>query len=84
MRRFDYTDTIATPARLARLVLERRRASDRGLGATLQVLVDQVMMWHERSRQRRQLAQLSDHMLRDIGLSRGDVWAECAKPFWRP
>ena len=47
-------------------------------------LVVQILIWHERSRQRRDLAQLSDHMLRDIGLSRGDVWAEREKPFWRP
>jgi uncharacterized protein YjiS (DUF1127 family) len=41
-------------------------------------------VWLERSRQRRQLAQLSDHMLRDIGLTRVDAWAEAEKPFWRP
>jgi uncharacterized protein YjiS (DUF1127 family) len=41
-------------------------------------------VWLERSRQRRALAQLSDHMLRDIGLTRADAWAEAAKPFWRP
>jgi len=50
----------------------------------LHALVLQILIWHERGRQRRDLAQLSDHMLRDIGLSRGDVWAECEKPFWRP
>ena len=27
---------------------------------------------------------LSDHMLRDIGLTRADVFAEATKPFWRP
>jgi uncharacterized protein YjiS (DUF1127 family) len=41
-------------------------------------------VWLDRSRQRRQLAQLSDHMLRDIGLTRADAWAEAEKPFWRP
>lgn len=46
-------------------------------------LILTVLVWHERRRQRRHLAQLNDHMLRDIGLSRGDVWAECEKPFWR-
>jgi uncharacterized protein YjiS (DUF1127 family) len=43
-----------------------------------------VAVWLDRSRQRRQLAQLSDHMLRDIGLTRVDAWAEAEKPFWRP
>jgi uncharacterized protein YjiS (DUF1127 family) len=45
--------------------------------------IDLVLSWHERSRQRRQLRSLSHHMLRDIGLSRADVEAEAAKPFWR-
>jgi uncharacterized protein YjiS (DUF1127 family) len=43
-----------------------------------------ALIWLERARQRRQLAQLSDHMLRDIGLTRADAWAESEKPFWRP
>jgi uncharacterized protein YjiS (DUF1127 family) len=42
------------------------------------------MTWLDRARQRRRLAELSDHMLRDIGLTRADVWAEVDKPFWRP
>jgi uncharacterized protein YjiS (DUF1127 family) len=42
------------------------------------------LIWLERARQRRQLAQLSDYMLRDIGLTRADAWAESEKPFWRP
>ena len=42
------------------------------------------LIWLERARQRRQLAELSDHLLRDIGLTRADAWAESDKPFWRP
>ena len=42
------------------------------------------LTWFDRARQRRQLCELSDHMLRDIGLTRADAWAEYAKPFWRP
>lgn len=42
-----------------------------------------LFTWLERVRQRRQLGQLSDHMLKDIGLARADVEAEIAKPFWR-
>ena len=53
-----------------------------GYGLTRAVAVGPV--WLDRSRQRRQLAQLSDHMLRDIGLTRVDAWAEADKPFWRP
>jgi uncharacterized protein YjiS (DUF1127 family) len=50
----------------------------------LAAAIEQVMVWHERARQRRQLQTLSDHMLHDIGLGRGDVAAETSKPFWRP
>jgi uncharacterized protein YjiS (DUF1127 family) len=42
------------------------------------------LVWLERARQRRRLGELNDYMLRDIGLTRADAWAESAKPFWRP
>jgi uncharacterized protein YjiS (DUF1127 family) len=56
----------------------------RWLGYGLMCAAEAGPVWLERSRQRRQLAQLSDHMLRDIGLTRVDAWAEAEKPFWRP
>jgi len=34
------------------------------------------------ARQRRELAQLDDAMLADLGLSRHDAWREAARPFW--
>ena len=46
-------------------------------------VVEGALAWIERARQRRHLSELSDHMLKDIGLSRADVEAEAAKPFWR-
>jgi uncharacterized protein YjiS (DUF1127 family) len=46
--------------------------------------IDLLLIWQQRARDRRQLESLSDHMLRDIGLSRADVFAEASKPFWRP
>jgi uncharacterized protein YjiS (DUF1127 family) len=45
--------------------------------------VDASLLWAERARQRRQLAELDDYMLRDIGLSRADVATEVGKPFWQ-
>jgi uncharacterized protein YjiS (DUF1127 family) len=36
-----------------------------------------------RSQQRRALAQLDDHFLRDIGVTRQQAIAEAAKPFWK-
>jgi uncharacterized protein YjiS (DUF1127 family) len=43
-----------------------------------------VWFWVERSRQRRALDRLDDHLLRDIGLTRGEVRRECTNPFWKP
>ena len=43
-----------------------------------------VRFWLARSRQRRALATLDDHLLRDIGLTRDAARRECAQPFWKP
>lgn len=40
--------------------------------------------WYDRHRQRRDLAEIDDRLLRDLGLTREDVRRECAKSFWRP
>lgn len=45
--------------------------------------VNTVGMWNDRSRQRRHLLELSDHLLRDIGVTRAEVEAGAGKPFWR-
>jgi uncharacterized protein YjiS (DUF1127 family) len=50
---------------------------------TLARALARVWLWHERTRQRAQLARLDDSLLRDIGVSRDAAEAECAKPFWR-
>ena len=42
-----------------------------------------VWVWHSRAESRRALSMLSDHVLRDIGLTRADVDREVMKPFWR-
>ena len=39
--------------------------------------------WAERRLERRALLRLSDAMLKDVGLGRGDAFREAAKPFWR-
>lgn len=40
-------------------------------------------VWHERSKQRQRLANLSEELLRDIGLTEEDIKSECAKNFWQ-
>ena len=39
--------------------------------------------WRERAYSSRQLCELDDHILRDIGLTRDEVLHEAARPFWR-
>ena len=38
--------------------------------------------WWRIRRERRQLLALSDHMLRDVGLTPADARREAARPFW--
>jgi len=47
-------------------------------------LLQLVWVWRDRARERRQLLQMGDDMLKDIGISRVDVEREYVKPFWRP
>lgn len=42
-----------------------------------------VLTWRERSRDRRELARLSERELNDVGLCRADVADEIDRPFWR-
>ncbi|TPJ40768.1 DUF1127 domain-containing protein [Mesorhizobium sp. B2-5-13] len=39
--------------------------------------------WYDRHLQRRDLREIDDHLLRDLGLTREDVRRECAKSFWQ-
>jgi len=50
----------------------------------LQRLTDALSQAAARRRDRRHLAALDAHLLRDIGLSSEDVQDEASKPFWRP
>ncbi|HVJ42524.1 MAG TPA: DUF1127 domain-containing protein [Dongiaceae bacterium] len=56
---------------------------NRGIRAVAVQLVELMLDWRERRRQRRRLATMDEHMLRDIGLSTADVEHEVHKPFWR-
>ena len=40
--------------------------------------------WYDRYLQRIDLAEIDDHLLRDLDLTPEDVRRECAKSFWRP
>jgi uncharacterized protein YjiS (DUF1127 family) len=64
-------------ASAARVDIRSRRFT--GLAA----LVDVVLAWQDRARQRQLLAVMDDRLLHDVGLTRADVAAEIEKPFWR-
>ncbi|MGH6891152.1 MAG: DUF1127 domain-containing protein [Dongiaceae bacterium] len=59
----------------------------RGFGGDLIAVLDRVLevpfVWTERAAERRHLAALDDHLLKDIGLSRADITEATTKPFWR-
>lgn len=42
-----------------------------------------IARMRQRRRERRQLAELDDRLLRDIGVERTDALREARKPFWR-
>ncbi len=46
-------------------------------------LGDTFHVWLQRQHDRRQLAQLTNRDLHDIGLSWSDIVSEAEKPFWR-
>ena len=46
-------------------------------------LLSTLSIWRARARQLQELAMLSDHLLRDIGLMRADVDKEVRKRFWQ-
>jgi uncharacterized protein YjiS (DUF1127 family) len=71
MRSRTWTESHPQPA--------RRTATDGVMAALLRSVAESF----RRGRQRRDLAALSEHSLRDIGLSRADVELEVSKPIWR-
>ncbi|WP_376748953.1 DUF1127 domain-containing protein [Stutzerimonas nitrititolerans] len=42
-----------------------------------------LRLWRQRSRTRRQLAALDEHLLADAGISSSERTEELNKPFWR-
>ena len=42
-----------------------------------------LQRWMDRHSERKQLAQLDDHILQDLGLTRGQAITEASKPFWK-
>jgi uncharacterized protein YjiS (DUF1127 family) len=61
------------------------RASATLVGQTFAVLSNMttaMLAWQERARHRRELAELDDRTLADVGLTRADIDQQVARPFW--
>ena len=63
--------------------LGRRHAALDALSGAADRVLATLREWHQRSRERAELAALDDRMLRDIGLTRGDREFLANKPFWQ-
>lgn len=49
----------------------------------LMALLSEFNQWNTRYQQREQLLEMNDHLLHDLGISRGDAQVEASKPFWK-
>jgi uncharacterized protein YjiS (DUF1127 family) len=63
------------------LAVRRRRAA--AVMAALRRFGGWCFACFQRAEQRKRLAELDEHMLKDIGVSPRDAAEESAKPFWR-
>jgi uncharacterized protein YjiS (DUF1127 family) len=74
---------IATPRDL-RNAMEMTTPTAQPKAGLLRHALAAAWTWYRTAQDRRRLAQLSDSMLQDIGLTRADVNRETLRPFWEP
>jgi len=61
----------------------QRQASLHRLRGFLRDVRAVLREWRQRKNGRLEIARLDERMLRDIGLTHGDIFCEINKPFWR-
>lgn len=66
-----------------RPTLTAAESSRRTLSGRLRGVVALLALWAARQRQRRELGELDERLLRDIGVTRAAALREADKPFWR-
>jgi uncharacterized protein YjiS (DUF1127 family) len=69
-----------TASTRTRLTIDRRLPP---LARILHGLTLVVLRWEERRRTRRDLRDLDDHLLRDVGIPPDVAWGEGQKHFWQ-
>jgi uncharacterized protein YjiS (DUF1127 family) len=74
---------LRTPAASLRKI-DLLPAVQRTMSAYLGSAAASIGIFIERDRQRRALAELDEHLLRDLGLNRSVVARELHKHFWQP
>lgn len=74
-----------TSATLQRTPLDFYRRAEHGVQTLAERLLNlwrTLEIWQVRARQRRDLLDLDDRLLRDIGINRAEAEREASKPFW--
>lgn len=82
--RQDCIDTFETKSTILPGWGEWAKAGLRMVKADTLQLVALPMLWHQRWHERRRLRELSDHTLKDTGLTRDQIDDMAYRPFWRP
>lgn len=54
-----------------------------GIETLGETVIGSLSAWQTRVEQRRHLLEVDEHVLNDIGLTRGEAADEAHKPFWR-
>jgi len=73
-------DALQAHHRAARAEAQWERPAAGILGRILRTL----RIWRLRSVTRRELLELDERLLADVGIKRADALMEASKPFWRP
>lgn len=60
----------------------RMKTEARGVAALLRDPLSALRLWSTIASERRDLAELDDRLLRDIGVARDDALQEAQRPFW--
>ena len=86
MKSFTFLGFLAGAAALGRPAAGKASAGQvlpPGLEIATKRGVLMLRLWRRRARDRRQLMELSDYMLKDIGITRDEREIEISRPFWR-
>lgn len=65
------------------VVLLKNEGEIPSLISRLQISLSRLKQYRQNAKQRKQLAQLPDYLLKDIGVTRAEALEEAEKPFWK-